>query len=135
VKKRHRFFVAGEGYIMDAEQVIHNFWSSFGIPAYDDNSVPQDAVLPYITYDISYDSFDNDVVMNASIWDRTTSWDELSRTAKEITDNYRNNGVKLRTDRGIVWIKPGNPLYRRMGNDDQNIKRMILNIICEYIEI
>lgn len=120
---------------MDAEQVIHNFWSSFGIPAYDDNSVPQDAVLPYITYDISYDSFDNDVVMNASIWDRTTSWDELSRTAKEITDNYRNNGVKLRTDRGIVWIKPGNPLYRRMGNDDQNIKRMILNIICEYIEI
>ena len=43
---------------MTAEQTLHSFWSSFGLTAYDENSVPDDAVLPYITYSVSYDSFD-----------------------------------------------------------------------------
>ena len=51
---------------MTAEQTLHSFWSSFGLTAYDENSVPDDAVLPYITYSVSYDSFDNNVSLTAS---------------------------------------------------------------------
>lgn len=120
---------------MDAEQIIHSFWSSFEIPAYDDNSVPASAELPYITYDVSYDVFDNDAVMSVSIWYRSMTWEAITHKAKEITDTYKNNGIKLKTENGIIWIKPGNPLYKRMGNEDQNIKRIMLNVLCEYIEI
>ena len=31
-------------------QAIDRFWNSFGIPAYDESSVPQGATMPYITY-------------------------------------------------------------------------------------
>jgi hypothetical protein len=120
---------------MDAEQAIHSFLSSFGVPAYDDNSVPDTAELPYITYSISYDSFDNDVAMNASLWARTISWEWLTSKAKEITDTYKNNGVKLPTDNGVVWLKGGSPIYQRMGNEDKNIKRIYFSISCEYQEI
>ena len=54
---------------MDAEQAIHSFWSSFGLTAYDENSVPDTAELPYITYSLSYDTFDHQVSMVANLWE------------------------------------------------------------------
>lgn len=51
---------------MTAEQVVHSFWSSFGLTAYDENSVPDNAQLPYITYNLSYDAFENEVAMSGS---------------------------------------------------------------------
>ena len=43
---------------MDKQQAIHGFWSSFGITAYDENSVPDDAELPYITYNDLHSNMD-----------------------------------------------------------------------------
>ena len=40
---------------MNKEQAIHFFWSQFGLPAYDENSVPDDAQMPYITYNVVID--------------------------------------------------------------------------------
>jgi hypothetical protein len=46
---------------MDKEQAIQNFWSQFGIPAYDENSVPDDLRYPFITYSVSTDMLDDTV--------------------------------------------------------------------------
>ena len=54
---------------MDRAQAINSFWNSFGLRAYDENTVPQNAVLPYITYEVAIASFeDGDVPLTASVW-------------------------------------------------------------------
>lgn len=35
---------------MNKAQAIQAFWESFGVPAYEESTVPDDAVMPYITY-------------------------------------------------------------------------------------
>ena len=41
---------------MDKGQAIHNFWSQFGLPAYEENTVPATAGNQYITYSVQTDS-------------------------------------------------------------------------------
>ena len=72
---------------MDKAQTLHNFWSGFGLPAYASGTVPDNAILPYITYDVSTDSFDYVVNLNASLWYRSMKWDEISQKAEEIYKN------------------------------------------------
>ena len=35
---------------MTKAAAIYQFWNSFGLTAYEENSVPTDATFPYITY-------------------------------------------------------------------------------------
>ena len=41
---------------MTKEQALYKFWISFGMQAYEENSVPSDATFPYITYQLVTDS-------------------------------------------------------------------------------
>lgn len=118
---------------MTAEQAIHAFWSSFGLAAYDENSVPDEAMLPYLTYSLSYDSFGNQVSMVTNLWYRSTSWVSITAKAKEIFDYISDGGVNLQTDTGIIHIMRGQPFYNRMGDVENNIKRILLNVSAEYI--
>lgn len=119
---------------MTAEQVIHAFWSNFGLTAYDENSVPDNAQLPYITYSVSYDTFGNNVAMTASIWQKSTSWVLVTQTAKAISDYITDGGVLLSTDNGNIWVRRGTPFYRRMGQDEKDVKRIYINITAEYFQ-
>lgn len=119
---------------MTAEQAIHSFWSSFNLIAYDQNSVPDDAQLPYITYSLSVDTFNNTVLNTISIWYRSTSWINVTDKAKEIINTITDGGISIPTDKGIIRMNLGNPIYNRMGDEDGNIKRIRMNIETEYIE-
>lgn len=119
---------------MTAEQAIHAFWSSFGLTAYDENSVPDDAVLPYITYSLSVDTFNNTILNTINIWYRSTSWINVTNKAKEIINTITDGGISIPTDKGIIRMNLGNPIYNRMGDENKNIKRIRINIETEYIE-
>lgn len=119
---------------MTAEQAIHAFWSSFGLTAYDENSVPDDAQLPYITYSLSVDTFNNTVLNTINIWYRSTSWINVTNKAKEIINTITDGGISIPTDNGMIRMNLGNPIYNRMGDEDKNIKRIRMNIETEYIE-
>ena len=41
---------------MDKSQALNTFWNSFGIPAYDEYTVPDGTSIPYITYDTATDA-------------------------------------------------------------------------------
>ena len=74
---------------MTKGQAIQQFWSSFGLTAYDATSVPDDAPFPYITYSVRTDSLDNVVTDSASLWYRSYSWKDISEKAEEIRQaNY-----------------------------------------------
>lgn len=119
---------------MDAEQAIHSFWSSFGLTAYDENSVPDDAQMPYITYSVEYDSFDYSVSLSASLWYQSTSWAAPTAKAHEISNYISLGGVTIPTDNGAVWINRGSPFYQRIGDVERDVKRIYFNIEAEYIE-
>lgn len=119
---------------MNAEQAIHSFWSSFNLIAYDQNSVPDDAQLPYITYSLSVDTFNNTVLNTINIWYRSTSWINVTNKAKEIINTITDGGISIPTDNGMIRMNLGNPIYNRMGDEDKNIKRIRINIETEYIE-
>ena len=119
---------------MTAEQTLHSFWSSFGLTAYDENSVPDDATLPYLTYSLSYDTFDNQVSMVANLWYQSTSWKAITNKMHEISEGITQGGKVLTTDNGYIWIKRGSPFGQRMGDAENNIKRMLINVSAEYFQ-
>lgn len=118
---------------MDKAQSIYEFWSGFGLPAYDENAVPDSAVMPYITYSVITDSMDYAVLLTGSVWYRSTSWEEASQKADEISQALKD-GVVADLDKGYAYLYRGNPFAQRMrdGADDM-VKRIYFNVNCEFL--
>lgn len=116
---------------------IYEFWNSFNLTAYEENSVPtgEDAPkFPYITYQLVTDSLGNEVAMTASLWYRGTSWVEANAKTEEISQRIGRKGAVLNCNGGKVWIKRGTPFAQNMGDESDNlIKRKYLNITAEYL--
>ena len=120
---------------MNKIQTLHSFWSGFGLKAYDENSVPDDAILPYITYEVVSDDFGNTVAQSASLWYRSTSWAEATAKEMQIADFITRGGRMISFDNGAMWIQKGRPWAQRMNDpSDDMIKRIILNLEVEYMD-
>jgi hypothetical protein len=119
---------------MTKEQALHNFWSSFGWKAYDETSVPDEAQLPRITYEVSTDSFGHEVAQTASLWMRKTGWKEISDKADEIERAITKGGKMLAYTGGALWIKRGSPWAQRMADDDDTLRRIVLNVSVEFVD-
>ena len=119
---------------MDKEQVIQKFWGSFGIPAYDELTVPDDAVMPYITYGVQTDSLGNVVNLSGSVWYRSTSWAGAARKAQQIAEFVGEHGFHSeKINGGYVWFTKGTPFSQRMSDIDESVKRVYINIQAEFL--
>lgn len=122
---------------MTKAATIYEFWNSFKIPAYEENTVSsgEDAPeFPYITYQLVTDSIGIIVTMSASIWYRSTSWIEANAKADEISRAISLGGKVLDCDGGKIWVKRGTPFAQNMSDESDNlIKRKYLNITAEYL--
>lgn len=120
---------------MNKEQAIHTFWSGFGIPAYDEQTVPDSAKMPYITYRVVTDSIGNVCNLTGSIWYRSTSWKEVSDKATEVAQAVGQYGfTKLKLDDGYVWFTKGAPFAQRMSDPASDmIRRIYLNVQAEFL--
>lgn len=120
---------------MDKAQSIHSFWSGFGIPAYDENTVPDGAKKPYITYNYSEDDLGNPVSSYGSIWYYDSGWAAITAKVKEIDNALSHGGAMIPIDgRGFTWIQKGHPFAQRMSDDsDDMIRRMYINLMVEFL--
>lgn len=118
---------------MDSIQAINTFWNSFGLKAYDENTVPDGTAYPYLTYNVSVSSFNEPVTMSASLWYQSTSWADISHKAEEIRNALKRGGRCVVANDGALWIKPGVPFAQRMSDVDDTIRRIYMNIEVEYI--
>ena len=121
---------------MTKEQALYSFWSSFQLPAYEENSVfsmNTAPSYPYITYEIQTDSFGGEISLSASLWYRSASWTAANAKAREISAVIGMGGMCLPLDNGAMWIKRRTPFTQAMGDtSDDMIKRLVLNIGVEY---
>ena len=119
---------------MTKAAAIYQFWNSFGLTAYEENSVPTDADFPYITYQLVTDIFDREVPVTASLWYRSESWTDINAKTEEISQKISRGGKIISCDGGAIWLKRGQPFAQSMGDEsDDLIKRKYLNITAEFI--
>lgn len=114
---------------------MHSFWASFGLPAYDENSVPAGSKPPFVTYEAKFDNIRGaEQPISAFIYYRSTSWAEVTAKANEIGRFLARGGISLNHEGGSIWIKAGSPLYQRMEEpNDPTIRRVLINVSAEFL--
>ena len=119
---------------MTKAAAIYQFWNSFGLTAYEENTVPDDAIFPYITYQLVTDSFDREIPLTASLWYRSEIWTAINDKTEEISQKISRGGKIISCDGGAIWLKRGQPFAQNMGDEsDDLIKRKYINITAEFM--
>lgn len=120
---------------MDKIQALYNFWSGFGLPAYEENSVPDNAEMPYITYEVQAGNFySNSVPLTASLWYYSPLWVGISQKAEEIQKTIGIGGYMLSCDSGCLWIKQRHPFIQNVADTtNDKVKRIILSVSVDFI--
>ena len=119
---------------MTKAAAIYQFWNSFGLTAYEENTVPTDAAFPYITYQLVTDSFDHEIPLSASLWYRSENWTSINAKTEEISRKISRGGKIIPCDGGAIWLKRGQPFDQSIGDESDNlIKRKYLNITAEFM--
>lgn len=117
---------------MNKEQALQNFWESFGVPAYDELSVPDGAEMPYITYSVATSDLGNPTAMTANLWRRSSSWEAITLLKDQIAE-YIGQGRVIKIDGGYIWIVKGATFAQRLADDDDKVRRIYLQIMAEYL--
>lgn len=122
---------------MTKEAALQQFFSSFGLTAYEENNVPSGnnaPEFPYATYSMTTDSLGTDVPLTLNLWYRSTSWVEVNAKTEEISKTIGRGGKILPCNGGAVWIKRGQPFAQSMGDpNDELIRRKYINITAEFL--
>ena len=105
--------------------------------AYAASAVPDDATLPYLTYDLITSAWgDSEVGLTVNMWFRTTSEKEPNAAVDKLSKAIGLGGVQLPCDDGIIWLKRGSPWAQSLTDEtDKTIKRRYINVTAEYITI
>ena len=121
---------------MDKGQALYNFWSKFGLPAYDENTVPDNAPERYITYNTTFDSIGNMVNLYGNIWDiNSNSWEFVSKKAEEIGKAIEEQyPISYAIENGRLYIAKGTPFAQRMSDPSSDrVRRIYINLQAEYL--
>lgn len=122
---------------MDKEQALHKFWSGFGLTAYDENTVPDNALTTnggkYLTYNVATASLDEPTPLYANLWYKSSSWAEITAKAEEMAQTIGRGGKLVPFDGGYIWICRGVPFSQRLPDDDDTIRRIYINVMAEYL--
>lgn len=129
---------------MDKQQAYYSLWSRFGLLAFEENSVPsQDELkkiadkskLPsdrYITYQVILDDLDAPVYPTASLWYRSTSWNDIDYKLTEIAAEIEDM-QPIPLDEGYMYVTKGSPFAQRMAEEDRTFKRYVINLGVEFL--
>lgn len=120
---------------MTKEAALHKFFNSFGIPAYPSSSVPDDAIFPWITYDLTTSAWDGgEVGLTVNLWYYTTDEAVPNAKARELSERIGMSGRLVPCDGGAIWIKRGSPWCQSLQDEtDPIIKRRYINVSAEYL--
>lgn len=116
-------------------EALHNFYSSFGIPAYEENSVPDNAKLPYITYEVITSEFDAEkVAISCQIWSKSNSLKELNTYTEALSEALRL-GAKLQCEDGYIMLYRGEPFAQTRPTGERSVKAKYINISADFITL
>ena len=122
---------------MDKWQAQQTFWESFGLPAYDELTVPDDAQMPYVTYEAISGNIGAHTQVTANIWYRSNSWSEISQKADQIAQSiYSDNRPAIKIDDGYMMIRlPNGTMHsdRMEEPNDRSVRRIRFVVEIEFL--
>lgn len=120
---------------MDKYEALYNFWKSFEVTeAYREDTVPDDAKFPYITYEAVSSGFDEDVSASVNVWTRSSAWTQADTLANSIETALKDGGQILHYDDGIIWITANSSFAQDMSDpDDALIRRKLLSVQLHFL--
>lgn len=118
---------------MNKYQALYEFYSGFDIPAYEENSVPENAKLPYLTYEIMTAEFDmENIAMSCQIYFKSDSLMKINALTERLY-NKLDGGCKLKCDTGYIILYRGRPFAQNRPSGDKTVKAKYINISADYI--
>lgn len=120
---------------MDKWQAQQKLWESFDLPAYDEMTVPDDAVMPYITYEAVAGNMDAATQVAVNLWYRSNSWVDISRKAQQIATAIDNMPSSIKIDGGRMKVRlPNSAWGDRMDEpNDGGVRRIRLAVEIEFL--
>ena len=113
-------------------KALYQFFSSFGLDAYVEYNVPDDATLPYITYQLIEPDWSDSGTIYARVWYRSTSYTAINAKVDQIRAAI-GEGLSLPTPSGAVYLSKGSPFAQNMpmeGDDTLKVIYLNLNIMA-----
>ena len=108
-------------------KALYSFFSSFGLEAYVEYSPPEDAQLPYITYQVIEPDWDDGGTFYARVWYRSTSYEPINAKVDQIRAAI-GEGVSIPTEGGAVYLTKATPFAQNMPMEgDDTLKVVYLN--------
>lgn len=113
---------------------IQQFFSGFGMAAYTAASVPEDAIFPYLTYELATSAWgDGDVGLTVNLWFYTSSEAAPNAKAEELSRAIGRSGAILHCDGGYIRLLRGSPWCQSLPDETSaDIKRRYINITARY---
>lgn len=121
--------------MLNKMQALYKFWSGFGLEAYDEHYIPDNAVMPYITYESASDNFGTELALTGSLYYRSTSWKDITEKEMQIANTIGRGGTVIEYDNGAFWVRKGTPWAQRLNDaNDDMVRRIVLNIEVEFMD-
>lgn len=118
---------------MTYSAALYAFFSGFGVEAYADTAVPDDAVMPYITYPIIKGILGEPVSLTVNFWARTTSEKVLNDMVNKISSSLPKYQPY---DGGAILFTHGSPFSQALtDSSDDTVKRRYMNITAENLTL
>lgn len=81
---------------------LYEAWNRF-LPAYPEGTVPDDAVMPYITYEVKQPNWRDQTTYNVRVWYKDTSFQNITEKVDEIAE-WVGEGKLLTIQNGYIWL-------------------------------
>ena len=113
---------------------LQSFFDSI-MTSYASSAVPDDATLPYLTYELITSAWDGcEVGLTVNMWFRTTSEKEPNAAVDKLSKAIGLGGVQIPCDDGVIWLKRGSPWSQSLTDEtDKTMKRRYINVTAEYL--
>lgn len=112
-----------------AAAALKTFLSGFGLPAFQEDTVPKDTGLPYITYSQAVPEWNQKASMFVRVWDRSEFNEGIIRKADQITRAIGAEGIRLPlAEGGYLAIWPESPLIQTQTDGDYRYAYINLSV-------
>lgn len=107
----------------ELKQALYAFWSQFGVPAYLSDCVPDDAALPYITYNVANSPAMGIALITAFNYHTKAPSGNVDRAAlaDKIAAAIPEKGVKLPLENGGFLIMFRNTDFQTTYQDPEDL--------------
>lgn len=119
--------------MINTARALYEFFSGFGIPAYVQNTLPKNAQMPYITYELVEPEPLSYSYMHASVWYKGTNYDAALAKSDEVKAAI-GWGTSIPCGNGFIALyrETGTPFGQITSDPNPETKRVLMSmrIMC-----